>query len=117
MPTYITGELKFYSDKECKTPFRFDFARTPEIGRTYQWTAYLKNESEYPAFHVRILHDYGDLKIEPSYIESIKPSEVIEVTITWRPYCEQGISEKIGKDGEFEFKFSITCQSEVIQNV
>ena len=117
MPTIVRGELVFFEDRACKKPANFNFGREPSLGKKYTKTVFLKNESEYSAFHVRILHDYGDLKIEPSYIESLKAFEVAEVTICWRPFCEQGISEKIGKDGEFEFKFSITCQSEVIQNV
>jgi hypothetical protein len=85
---------------------------SPEIGKVYTCTVYLKNDSTYLCSHIRILHDYEDVKTEPSYIENLKPSEVVPIRIDWKPFTEQGIREKV-KDGKTLVVIMPKCTVEI----
>lgn len=113
MPTVIRYDILKLVDKNGRPSTTLDFVDPsnpnvlidPEIGKTYEATVFLKNDSEFTVQWIRLIHVYEDVRLEPSYIELLKPNEVVEIKITWRPFTEKGITEKI-KDGKVSINIS-----------
>ena len=86
----------------------------PEVGKTYEATVFLKNTSEHLCQFIRLSHSYEDVKIEPSYIEFLKPNGMVEIKITWKPFKTEHITEKV-KDGKVSINFTPSCKVVVEQ--
>jgi len=124
MPTVIPYDILRLTDKNGKSLEKVEFVDPenplllidPEIGKVYESTVFLKNDSEHKILNIRFLHDYEDVKFEPSFINSLKSQKSIPIKITWKPFTEKGISEKV-KDGKVSISFSPSCMVEVISEV
>jgi len=88
----------------------------PEIGKTYECTVYVKNTSEWQVLHVRLTHNYEDLRIEPSYIESLRSKKTVKIRIFWRPFKLEHIEEKI-KNHKVFVEIQNHCTVEVVSEI
>ena len=116
MPTQIASDTLKLVDRFGRPSTTLDFKDpenplvliSPEIGRKYEAKAYLKNDSEYLCQFIRLIHAYQDVRLEPSYIEFMKPSETVEIRIVWKPFKTEGITEKI-KNGKTILNIQPSC--------
>lgn len=123
MPTTIRADILKLVDKSGKPLLSVDFIDPsnplilidPQIGKTYEAKVFLKNDSPYEILHVRLFHNYSDVKLEPTYIEFLKSNQIEEIKITWKPFTEKGITEKI-KNGKVSVNFQPSCTVVVEQN-
>jgi hypothetical protein len=123
--TVIPNDILKLVDKDGKELKSFEWVEVgnpnvlinPEIGHKYETEPfYLWNSSEWKIHHIKWHHSYSDVKIEPSYIDSLKKHKSIPIKIVWRPFSEKGISEKC-KDGKISLSISPHAVVEIIQEV
>jgi hypothetical protein len=104
MPTLIPSDILKLTDSHGQEVTNFEWIDpenprlliSPEIGKTYTCTVYLKNT--HPVFrvlHVRLSHSYEDVRIFPEYIDSLKSHKSTPIKIVWKPFTIEGITEKI----------------------
>ncbi len=123
-PTTIANDILKLVDKDGQPLGKIDFIDPesplvlidPQIGRKYEAVFWLLNSSEWKVLHVRFHHDYEDVKLEPSYIDSLKPHKSIAILIKWSPFTTQGIEEKI-KNHKITVSIQPSCTVEIEQEV
>ena len=125
MPTLIPSDILKLCDSHGKEVTNFEWIDpenprlliSPEIGGVYEAVVFLKNtHPEFRVLHVRLSHNYQDIKIEPSYIESLKSQKSVKIRLIWKPFTKKGISEKI-KDNKVFVNIENSCMVEVVSEI
>jgi hypothetical protein len=124
MPTVIPYDVLKLTDKDGRPIEKVEFVDPenplllidPEIGKVYESTVFLKNDSEHKILNIRFQHDYSDIRILPEYIHCLKKGQKMLLTIVWKPFSEIGISEKI-KDNKVSVSFQTSCTVEVVTEI